>query len=81
MFGLKSAMISGAFLVAYFGGGLLVAAIGARGTFALIAAGSLLVCLVARVVLSAETPHHPRPRHRVDARAAARRRPAGRAHT
>ena len=55
VFGLKSAMISGAFLVAYFGGGLLVAAIGARGTFALIAAGSLLVCLVARVVLSAET--------------------------
>ncbi len=55
VFGLKSAMISGAFLVAYFGGGLLVAAIGPRGTFALIAAGSLLVCLVARVVLSAET--------------------------
>lgn len=55
VFGLKSAMISGAFLVAYFGGGLLVAAIGARGTFALIAAGSLLVCLVARVVLSAES--------------------------
>ena len=55
VFGLKSAMISGAFLVAYFGGGLLVAGIGARGTFALIAAGSLLVCLVARVVLSGET--------------------------
>jgi MFS family permease len=55
VFGLKSAMISGAFLVAYFGGGLLVAGMGARGTFALIAAGSLVVCLVARVVLSAES--------------------------
>ena len=55
VFGMKSAMISGAFLVAYLGGGLLVAGIGARATFALIAAGSLLVCLVARVVLSAES--------------------------
>jgi MFS family permease len=53
-FGLKGAMISGAFLVAYFGGGLLVAGIGARGTFGLIAVGSLLVCLVARVVLASE---------------------------
>jgi MFS family permease len=53
-FGLKSAMISGAFLIAYFGGGLLVAGIGPRGTFALIAAGSLAVCLVARVVLATE---------------------------
>ena len=54
MFGLKAAMISGAFLVAYFGGGLLVAVLGARGTFALIAAGSLLVCLVARMALASD---------------------------
>lgn len=54
VFGLKAAMISGAFLVAYFGGGLLTAAIGARWTFALIAAGSLLVCLVARAVLAGD---------------------------
>jgi MFS family permease len=54
VFGLKAAMISGAFLVAYFGGGLLVAAIGPRGTFALIAAGSALVCIVARTVLAGE---------------------------
>ena len=54
VFGLKAAMISGAFLIAYFGGGLLVAALGARGTFALIAAGSLLVCLIARAVLASD---------------------------
>jgi MFS family permease len=56
VFGLKSAMISGAFLVAYFGGGLLVNGIGTRGTFALIAAGSLAVCLIARVMLATERP-------------------------
>jgi MFS family permease len=54
VFGLKAAMISGAFLVAYFGGGLLTAAIGARGTFALISAGSLLVCLAARFALAGD---------------------------
>jgi len=54
VFGLKSAMISGAFLVAYFGGGLLTAAIGPRATFGLIAAGSLAVCLTARVFLATD---------------------------
>jgi MFS family permease len=54
VFGLKAAMISGAFLVAYFGGGLLTAAIGARGTFALIAVGSALVCVIARAVLAGD---------------------------
>ena len=54
VFGLKSAMISGAFLVAYFGGGLLVAGIGARATFALIAGGSLLVCVIAHAVLAGD---------------------------
>jgi MFS family permease len=54
VFGLKAAMISGAFLVAYFGGGLLTAWMGPRGTFALIAAGSAVVCLVARFVLAGD---------------------------
>ena len=54
VFGLKAAMISGAFLVAYFGGGLLTAAIGARWTFALIAVGSALVCVIARAVLAGD---------------------------
>jgi MFS family permease len=56
VFGLKAAMISGAFLVAYFGGGLLTAAIGPRATFGLIAGGSLAVCLTARVVLAGHRP-------------------------
>lgn len=51
VFGLKSTLISSAFLVAYFGGGLLLAATGPRTMFTLIAAGSLLVWVAARSVL------------------------------
>jgi len=54
VFGLKSAMISAAFLVAYFGGGLLTAAIGPRATFGLIAGGILVVVAVARTVLAGD---------------------------
>jgi MFS family permease len=54
VFGLKGSLISSAFLVAYFGGGLVLAAIGPRATFGLIAAGSALVWVVARTVLTAE---------------------------
>jgi MFS family permease len=54
VFGLKGSLISSAFLVAYFGGGLVLAAIGPRATFGLIAAGSALVWLTARTVLAAE---------------------------
>jgi MFS family permease len=54
VFGLKGSLISSAFLVAYFGGGLLIAAIGPRATFGLIAAGSALVWAVARTVLTAD---------------------------
>jgi MFS transporter, DHA1 family, multidrug resistance protein len=63
VFGLKGTLISSAFLVAYFGGGLVIAAIGPRATFGLIAAGSVLVWAVARTVLTAELtdPHAGEP--------------------
>ncbi|MDA0158959.1 MFS transporter [Solirubrobacter ginsenosidimutans] len=54
VFGLKGAMISGAFLVSYCGGGLLVAAVGTRATFGVIAIGSLVVCLTARTMLATD---------------------------
>ena len=56
VFGLKSALISTSFAVAYFGGGALVALVGARPTFATLGAGCLVVWAVARAVLSARTP-------------------------
>ena len=56
VFGLKSALISTSFAVAYFGGGALVALVGARPTFAALGAGCLVVWAVARAVLSARTP-------------------------
>jgi MFS family permease len=51
VFGLKSALISTAFAVAYFGGGALVAAAGARATFGALGLGCLAVWAVARTVL------------------------------
>lgn len=59
IFGLKSTLISGAFLVAYFGGGLLLAATGPRVMFAVIAAGSLAVWAGARSVLLGGRVDHP----------------------
>lgn len=56
VFGLKSALISTSFAVAYFGGGALVALVGARPTIATLGAGCLVVWAVARAVLSARTP-------------------------
>ena len=58
VFGLKSTLISSAFLVAYFGGGLLLAATGPRTMFTLIAAGSLLVWATARTVLGGARVDH-----------------------
>jgi MFS family permease len=55
VFGLKGALISAAFLVAYFGGALLLEAVGPRATFALIAAGSAIVWTVARIALATPT--------------------------
>jgi MFS family permease len=53
VFGLKGSLISASFGVAYFGGGALVAAAGARTTFAVLAGGCLTVWAVARAVLAA----------------------------
>ena len=52
VFGLKSALISTSFAVAYFGGGALVAVAGARPTFAALGAGCLVVWASARAVLA-----------------------------
>lgn len=53
VFGLKGSLISASFGVAYFGGAALVAAAGARATFAILAGGCLFVWAVARTVLAA----------------------------
>ena len=50
-FGLKSALVAWSFAIAYFGGGLLVAALGPRAMFGAIAAGSLVVALTARTLV------------------------------
>ncbi|HEV2814160.1 MAG TPA: MFS transporter, partial [Solirubrobacteraceae bacterium] len=52
VFGLKGSLISTSFAVAYFGGGALVALVGPRTTFAVLAAGCLAVWSVARTVLA-----------------------------
>ncbi|HEX2084982.1 MAG TPA: MFS transporter, partial [Solirubrobacteraceae bacterium] len=52
VFGLKASLISTSFAIAYFGGGALVAATGARATFAALAAGCLIVWATARTVLA-----------------------------
>jgi MFS family permease len=58
VFGMKGSMISGAFLVAYFGGGLLLAATGPRTMFLVIAIGSLLVWAAARSALGGAQVDH-----------------------
>jgi MFS family permease len=52
VFGLKSAMIAGAFLTSYVAGGLLVNAVGPRATFGVLAVGSALVVATGRVALA-----------------------------
>lgn len=51
VFGLKSALISTSFAVAYFGGGALVAVAGPRATFVGLGTGCLIVWIAARTVL------------------------------
>ena len=61
VFGLKGSLIAAAFAVAYFGGGALAAAVGARAVFVALGAGMLLVWVVASAVLRAAPQVPPAP--------------------
>ena len=56
VFGLKSALISTSFAVAYFAGGAIVAAAGPRVTLVALGAGCLTVFAVARAILTQREP-------------------------